>query len=89
MRATKIEKVQPFIAITGKKMRQFLVVVACAISCLIAQQADAAIKFKRFPHCPAGLVTKKTCECHAGESGRYHFCHTGYQCDTVTGKCSK
>jgi hypothetical protein len=31
----------------------------------------------------------KTCECHAGTSGRYHFCHAGNSCDTDTGKCRK
>jgi hypothetical protein len=70
-------------------MRQFLVVLTCAFAFLMTQEAVAAIKFKRFPHCPAGMVSKKTCECHAGQSGRYHFCHAGYQCDTVSGKCSK
>jgi len=70
-------------------MKKLFVVLICAIPFLITGDAVAAIKFKRFPHCPAGLVTKKTCECHAGESGRYHFCHAGYECDIVTGKCSK
>jgi hypothetical protein len=40
----------------------------------------AAIKFKRFEHCPVGLVTVKTCECHAGASGRFHYCHAGHYC---------
>jgi len=70
-------------------MKKLFVVLTCAAAFLITGEAGAAIKFKRFPHCPAGLVTKKTCECHAGVSGRYHFCHAGYECDTVTGKCSK
>lgn len=70
-------------------MKKSLVVFACAFALLTSQEAGAAIKFKRFPHCPNGVVSKKTCECHAGDSGRYHFCHAGYQCDTVTGHCSK
>lgn len=70
-------------------MKNILVVFTCIFTCLMAQDALAAIKFKRFPHCPEGLVSKKTCECHAGESGRFHFCHAGDHCDTVKGKCSK
>jgi hypothetical protein len=58
-------------------------------SILAAEPASAAIKFKRFPPCAEGVVTVKTCECHAGTSGRYHFCHAGNSCDTNTGKCHK
>jgi hypothetical protein len=56
---------------------------------IMTEPTFAAIKFKRFPHCPEGLVSAKTCECHAGASGRYHFCHAGNSCDTATGKCHK
>lgn len=70
-------------------MRTIFIAFIFTFACLTTQDALAAIKFKRFPHCPEGIVTKKTCECHAGESGRYHFCHAGYYCDTVKGKCSK
>ena len=56
---------------------------------LVTGPASAAIKFKRFPHCPDGLVSKRTCECHRGESGRYRFCHAGNSCDTQTGTCHK
>jgi hypothetical protein len=70
-------------------MRKTLIALTCVFCCTMAQDALAAIKFKRFPHCPNGIVTKKTCECHAGTAGRYHFCHAGYHCDTDTGRCSK
>ncbi len=56
---------------------------------LLTEPASAAIKFKRFPHCPEGIVTVKTCECHAGTSGRYHFCHAGNSCDADRGECHK
>jgi hypothetical protein len=56
---------------------------------LVTSPASAAIKFKRFPHCPEGTVTKNTCECHRGTSGRYHFCHAGNSCDTERGICHK
>jgi hypothetical protein len=56
---------------------------------LVTEPAFAAIKFKRFPHCPEGIVSVKTCECHAGTSGRYRFCHAGNSCDTTAGKCHK
>ena len=57
-------------------MRLFLPPFALlSLSFLVTEPAFAAIKFKRFPHCPEGTVTVKTCECHAGTSGRYHFCH--------------
>lgn len=65
------------------------VFVLLALSFLVTEPASAAIKFKRFPHCAEGTVTVKTCECHAGTSGRYHFCHAGNSCDTGTGKCHK
>ena len=66
-----------------------LLFVLLGLSFLVTEPAFAAIKFKRFPHCPAGHVSVKTCECHAGTSGRYHFCHAGNSCDTDTGKCHK
>jgi hypothetical protein len=71
-------------------MRLFLLFSALlSLSFLVTEPAFAAIKFKRFPHCPEGKVTVKTCECHAGTSGRYHFCHAGNSCDIDTGKCHK
>jgi len=60
-----------------------------ALSFLATEPAFAAVKFKRFPPCPEGIVSKRTCECHAGTSGRYRFCHAGNSCDTQTGKCHK
>ena len=60
----------------------------CAFTCPTVH-SSAAIRFKRFPHCPEGLVKKKTCECHAGSSGRFHFCHVGENCDTTHGLCHK
>jgi len=48
--------------------------------CVAMQPASAAVKYKRFPHCPEGLVSMKTCECHAGTSGKYEFCHAGHYC---------
>ena len=73
-------------------MRLFSLLFALlSLSFLVTEPAVAAIKFKRFPHCPEGIVPEslKTCECHAGTSGRYHFCHAGNSCDTHTGKCHK
>ncbi|WP_156927622.1 hypothetical protein [Bradyrhizobium sp. Tv2a-2] len=69
-------------------MRKLGLLFAYALlSYLLAGPALSAIRFKRFPHCPDGVVTKKTCECHAGDSGRYRFCHAGDNCDTFRGKC--
>jgi hypothetical protein len=59
------------------------------LSLCVAQPAWSALKYKRFSQCPEGTVAAKTCECHAGTSGRYHFCHAGNSCDTNTGKCHK
>ncbi len=71
-------------------MRTISILFACALtSSLLAGPAFSAVKFKRFPHCPEGLVTKRTCECHAGASGRYRFCHAGDYCDTARGHCDK
>jgi hypothetical protein len=69
-------------------MKKATIVLACILVCLFAHGAFAAIKYKRFPHCPQGLVTVKTCECHAGASGRYHFCHEGKYCHAFDGTCS-
>jgi len=64
--------------------------LACVLLCAVAVgPAAAAVKYERFPHCPDGLVSKKTCECHRGTSGRYRFCHAGDYCDTDKGKCHK
>jgi hypothetical protein len=49
-------------------MMKWIVAVMCVFTCLLAQSAFAAVKFKRFPHCGEGLVTVKTCECHASNS---------------------
>ena len=71
-------------------VRLFPLLFALLGWCFLATApAYAAIKFKRFPHCPEGTVTVKTCECHAGASGRYRFCHAGNSCDTDAGKCHK
>jgi hypothetical protein len=71
-------------------MRPSSVVFALlGLSLLVTEPAVAAIKFKRFAHCPEGIVDVKTCECHAGTSGRYRFCHAGNSCDTERGKCHK
>jgi len=71
-------------------MRSFSLLFALlSLSFLVTEPAFAAIKFNRFPHCPEGPVSVKTCECHRGSSGRYHFCHAGNSCDTDTGKCHK
>ena len=66
-----------------------LAVFICSITCLTMYEASGAVRFKRFAHCPEGLVSKKTCECHAGSSGRFHFCHAGENCDTIHGLCHK
>jgi hypothetical protein len=69
-------------------MRLFSLLFAIlGLSFLVTEPASGAIKFKRFPHCPEGTVTVRTCECHAGTSGRYRFCHAGNSCDTDRGKC--
>jgi len=70
-------------------MRLFSLLFALSLSFLLTEPALAAIKFKRFPHCPEGIVSLKTCECHAGASGRWHYCHAGNSCDLHTGKCHK
>jgi len=71
-------------------MRRYPLPIALLGLCvLVVEPAAAAIKFKRFPHCPEGPVTMKTCECHRGTSGRYRFCHAGNSCDTERGKCHK
>jgi hypothetical protein len=67
---------------------RFIVLVAL-FSCLLASDAFAAVKFKRFAHCGEGLVTVKTCECHATNSRIWHFCHAGEYCHTFDGSCHK
>ena len=69
--------------------RTSLLFAFLALSFLATEPALAAIKFKRFPACPEGPVSVRTCECHAGTSGRYRYCHAGNSCETQTGKCHK
>jgi len=69
-------------------MRKFILIVCCVFGCLPAQDALAAVKYKRFPRCPEGLVSAKTCECRAGNSGKYRFCHAGHYCH-FDGTCRK
>jgi hypothetical protein len=70
-------------------MKKWLIALVCASAFLPAQNALAAIKFKRFAHCGDGLVTVKTCECHASNSRVWHYCHAGYYCHTFDGSCRK
>ena len=70
-------------------MKKSCILLTCAIVILSTGPALSAIKFKRFPHCPDGAVTQKTCECRAGTSKRFRYCHAGDHCDTSTGKCQK
>jgi hypothetical protein len=67
-------------------MKKSLIVLSCVFTCVLAQDALAAIKFKRFAHCPEGLVSAKTCECHATNSRHWH---AGEYCHTFDGTCSK
>jgi hypothetical protein len=42
-------------------MKKCFIALVCASTFLLAQNALAAIQFKRFAHCVDGLVTVKTC----------------------------
>jgi hypothetical protein len=70
------------------KMRMTILVCGAAVLFTTAN-ASAAIQFKRFSHCAEGLVTVKTCECHANTSKHWHFCHSGEYCHTFDGTCHK
>ena len=59
-------------------MRKSIFVLSLVLAYFLAQDAFAAVKYKRFPHCGQGLVSAKTCECHIGTTGHYHFCHAGH-----------
>jgi hypothetical protein len=71
----------------GEEMRKLTIVLACGFTCLLAQASLAAGKFKRFPRCTEGPVMMDTCECHAGTTGRFHYCHAGHFCHTFDGTC--
>jgi hypothetical protein len=73
----------------GVDVKTRFIVFASLFSCLLASDAFAAVKFKRFAHCGEGLVTVKTCECHAANSRIWHFCHAGEYCHTFDGSCHK
>jgi hypothetical protein len=66
-----------------------LIALALVFGCVLATDAFAAVRFKRFPHCGEGLVTLKTCECHASTSRAWHYCHAGEYCRTLDGSCHK
>jgi hypothetical protein len=70
-------------------VKKLFIAVVLLSNCLLTPDAFAAIKFKRFPHCGEGLVTVKTCECHASNSRIWHFCHAGEYCHTFDGSCRK
>jgi hypothetical protein len=70
-------------------MKNCLVAFVCVFTLLHAQIAFAAVRFKRFAHCGDGLVTVKTCECHASNSRVWHYCHAGEYCHTFDGSCRK
>ena len=60
-----------------KNVRMSVIVLSCVIAGMVAQKASAAIKL---PPCPEGVVDKKTCECRAFVSSRYHVCRAGQYC---------
>jgi hypothetical protein len=74
-------------AAEAKSMKRAIFVFCCVGACLLAAQASAAFKFKRFPHCAEGLVTEKTCECRQEGSRHFHYCHAGQYCHTFDGIC--
>jgi hypothetical protein len=67
-----------------KSMKRMIFISCCVGMCLLAGQASAAFKFKRFPHCAEGLVTEKTCECRQEGSRHFHYCHAGQYCPRLT-----
>jgi hypothetical protein len=78
----------------GTTMKKSIVILSCVIlssvfTGLPAQDASAAFKFKRFQHCPDGLVSVKTCECRSTTSRHFEFCHAGLYCHTFDGTCHK
>jgi hypothetical protein len=58
-------------AAKAKSMKRAIFVFCCVGACLLAAQASAAFKFKRFPHCAEGLVTKRPA--NAGRKGHGIF----------------
>ena len=71
-------------------MRAPAIFIVCALLPQVAAEpALSAVKYQRFPHCAASVITVKNCECHSGESPRYHYCHAGEACRTDTGRCAK
>ena len=68
-------------------MKRMIFISCCVGMGLLAGQASAAFKFKRFPHCAEGLVTEKTCECRQEGSRHFHYCHAGQYCHTFDGTC--
>jgi len=68
-------------------MRIAIVLLSFLFVPLLAQDASAAMKYKRYPHCPEGPVTMVTCECHIGTTGRFHYCHAGHFCHSLDGSC--
>jgi hypothetical protein len=69
-------------------MKKSMVILACAFTFFLAQDAFAAVKFQRVQHCPDGLVSAKTCECRASNSRRWHYCHAGQYCHLSDGSCT-
>ena len=68
-------------------MRTTIAILSFLFVSLLAQDASAAVKYKRYPHCPEGPVTMATCECHIGTTGHFHYCHAGQFCHSLNGAC--
>lgn len=71
----------------AKSMKRTLTAICCAAMCLLAEDASAAVKYKRFVHCADGLVAERTCECHKEGSRHFHYCHAGQYCHAFDGSC--
>jgi hypothetical protein len=54
----------------GCNVKKHHIVLALVFTCLLASNAFAAVKFKRFPHCSEGLV-----DCEDLRMPRQQFAH--------------
>jgi hypothetical protein len=71
--------------LNGTEVKTRLIALVSAF--LLTTDAHAAFKYKRFP--AEGLVTVKTCECHATTRGTGIFAMPGEYCHTYDGTCHR
>jgi hypothetical protein len=69
-----------YVRLVMQNMRTSVIALSLFLAGTMPEAASAAFQIRHFPPCPEGVIRKKTCECRAFVSTRFHVCHPGQYC---------